>query len=334
MCNARFLKTNFICFILIFLLPQLSFAGSHSLSSSELISIEELQRFIELNRKSPKKETKAADKNNKAEEKTPQISPTATNSEKIEEEIELNSQDETLVNQKNENVFRSNSKALYLSAFGQMNDIDYHEVNGLGLAFGLRDYAVFLEDLERDRGVIAYDFELSYSQPTVKRKSGGDKDAELYEVNAEIYIPLLSNFYSGLGYKFAYLKNGPGQYSNGTISNSVNTSIVHLPIGYSFKISDGSLFRFQYDRVLFGTGKIYVTERPFGYYSDATVNLNHGSGFKLAYVNYTGDWELYASYFKTDASNFVTVPYSNGSRSRLWSISEHERLKLGLKISY
>lgn len=333
MCNARFVKTNFICFILIFLLPQLSFAGSHSLSSSELISIEDLQRFIELNRKSLKKETKAADKNNKAEEKTPQISPTATNSEKIEEEIESNSQDETLVSQKNENIFRSNSRALYLSAFGQMIDYSAGEVNGLGLAFGFRDYAVFLRDLERDRGVIGYDFQFSYSKPSSKKKSGGDKDAESYEVDAEIYIPLLSNFYSGLGYKFDYLKDGPGQYSNGDISNSVNTSIVHLPIGYSFKTSDGSLFRFQYDRVLFGTGKIYVTERPFDYHSDATVNLNHGSGFKLAYVNSTGDWELHASYFKLDASNAVTVPYGSSSLRR-WNITEQEQLKLGLKITY
>ena len=334
MCNSRFLKTNFIYLILIFLLPQLSFAGSHSLSSSELISIEELQRFIELNRKSVKKETQAADKNNRAEKKITQITPTATNSEKIEEETESNSQDKTLVNQNNKTTLGSKPKALYLSTFAQMNQYGTSELNGFGLAFGLRDYSPFFKDREKAENVFGYDFGFSYSQPTIKVKSGGDRNAESYEIDAEIYMPLVSNFYSGLGYKFHYVKNGPGQYSDGRISHSANTSIVHLPVGYNFKLSDSSLFRFQYNWIFFGTGKFYLTERPFDYWSDATINLNDGFGLKLAYVSPKRDWELYASYFKIDASNVVLVPYGPSNTLKSWKISKHEKLKLGLKFMY
>ena len=94
------------------------------------------------------------------------------------------------------------------------------------------------------------------------------------------------------------------------------------------------MFRFQYNKVLFGTGKIYLTERPFDYHSHATVNLNHGSGLKLAYVNSTGDLELYASYFKIDDSNAAIVPNGPSSTLARWYISEQEQLKLGLKIIY
>lgn len=65
----RFFKTKFICCTLVFLLPHLSWAGSHSLSSSEIISIEELERFIEQNRKLVQKAPEAVNEINKPEKK-------------------------------------------------------------------------------------------------------------------------------------------------------------------------------------------------------------------------------------------------------------------------
>lgn len=330
----RFFKTKFICCTLVFLLPHLSWAGSHSLSSSEIISIEELERFIEQNRKLVQKAPEAVNEINKPEKKTTQISPTGSNSQKAEKKVELSSQGESLTTQNNETTFGSKSKALYLSTFVQMAQTEVIDANGFGIAFGLRDYSPFFTDPEKAESVFGYDVGFSYSQPAIEHESGGDRDAELYEIDAEIYVPLLTNFYSGLGYKFQYLKNGPGQYSNGTISNSSYASLFHLPIGYNFKLSDSSLLRFQYNRIFFGTGKIYLTERPFDYWSDASVNLNDGFGFKLAYVNPKRDWELYASYFEIDESNSATVPYGPSNTLRSWKISKHEKLKLGLKFMY
>jgi len=122
-----------------------------------------------------------------------------------------------------------------------------------------------------------------------------------YKAQAEAAYVFPGNIYAGLGYRYLYNKSaGAGSYER------IN-ELLYVPVGYGLKMSDGSNAKFQFNYLIEGNQKSYLSDVSSAY-PDINNKQKSGWGLDLSYVPAkSNDWEFYGKYWNVKQSELVKV---------------------------
>jgi hypothetical protein len=145
-------------------------------------------------------------------------------------------------------------------------------------------------------------------------RGSGTHTNNFYKFIGEVYTPLTSKLYVGLGYRHLLDDFGPGLTSTNYATYERLSQYLYLPIGAVLKAENDTLMKVQFNYFVGGRQTSYLTQ-VIGYYNDAINKQDSGYGLDFSVTTPKADWEFYLRYWNIGRSNLVQISTSTGARS-------------------
>ena len=179
------------------------------------------------------------------------------------------------------------------------------------ITVGYRNFTTLLEQKGFGSG-LSYNLEATIGH--TEYSGSGTHANNFYKFIGEVYTPITSKLYVGLGYQHLLDDFGPGLTSTNYATYDRISQYFYIPIGSILKAENESRMKVQFNYFVGGRQTSYLTQVG-GYYNDAANKQNSGYGLDFSVTTPKADWEFYLRYWNIGRSNLVQISTSTGARS-------------------
>jgi hypothetical protein len=176
---------------------------------------------------------------------------------------------------------------------------------------GYRNLTAIREQNGFGRGL---SFNLEGTVGYTEYRGSGTHTNNFYKFLGEVYTPLNSKLYVGLGYRHLLDDFGPGLTSTNYATYDRVSQYFYIPVGAILKADNASLMKAQFNYLVGGRQTSYLTQVG-GYYNDAVNKQYSGYGLDFSVTTPKADWEFYLRYWNIGRSNLAQISTSTGARS-------------------
>jgi len=170
--------------------------------------------------------------------------------------------------------------------------------------------------------------EATYGQVEYSQWTGaGTHTHNYWKIQGEALYPIVNNLYVGLGYRYLYdylSDAGAGGYDR-------SNELFYIPAGYVLNNTDGSRTKLQFNYLIEGTQKSYVTD--YGASNDLTNKQHNGWGLDLSYTPTSGNWEIFGKYWNIQATGWGNT-YTYGGTTYTGLEPDNQTYEIGVRLAF